>query len=110
MQNSKEEQILNVLRLKASLKQTVSSNTYATLNLLKKVLKDIENHYNTKLSDTFKKPIFEYKEISKFQIQLRVAGDVLMFYMHTNVFEFDREHQVWKVNYVKENDINAYSG
>ncbi len=110
MQKSKEEQILNVLRTKAKLKQTVFSNTYNTFLLLKEVLKDIENQYNKKLSSDFKNPILEYKEINKFQIQLRVAGDILLFYMHTNVFEFDRDHEVWKVNYVQENDINSYSG
>ncbi len=110
MSESKETQILQILRKKASLKQLVFSNTYQNFLLLKEVLKDIEKRYNEALSDIFSDPIFKYNELSDFQIQLKVAGDVLIFQMHTNVFEFDRDHDVWKVSYVKENPLSTYCG
>ena len=30
--------------------------------------------------------------------------------MHSNIFEFDREHGVWKSSYVKDNILNSYAG
>lgn len=110
MQNSKQEQILNTIRRKTGLKQKVFSNTYNSFLMLKEVLKTMEIEYNRKLSEDFSDKIIAFRERSKFQYELHVAGDVLVFYMHSNVFEFDREHQIWKVSYVKENKMSTYSG
>ena len=35
---------------------------------------------------------------------------MLVFKMHTNVFEFDRDHGVWKISSVKKHEMSTYSG
>jgi hypothetical protein len=30
--------------------------------------------------------------------------------MHSNIFQFDREHPAWKTAYIQKNKYNAYSG
>jgi hypothetical protein len=35
---------------------------------------------------------------------------VLDFQMHSNVFEFDRSHPMFKSSYVKKNEMNSYCG
>ena len=30
--------------------------------------------------------------------------------MHSNVFEFDKNHGIWKISYVENNDMNSYCG
>jgi hypothetical protein len=30
--------------------------------------------------------------------------------MHSNIFQFDREHPAWKTAYIQKNKFNAYSG
>jgi len=37
-----------------------------------------------------KRVVIECKDRGEFEVEFRVAGDVLIFHMHTNVFEFDK--------------------
>ena len=52
----------------------------------------------------------EYTDRSTFDAQLKVAADLLLFSMHSNIFQFDREHPAWKTAYIQKNKFNAYSG
>ena len=52
----------------------------------------------------------EYTERSYFDAQLKVAGDILFFSMHSNIFQYDREHPAWKTPYLQKNKLNSYSG
>jgi hypothetical protein len=52
----------------------------------------------------------EYTDRSTFDAQLKVAGDMLLFSMHSNIFQFDRDHAAWKTAYIQKNKFNAYSG
>ena len=52
----------------------------------------------------------EYTDRSNFDAQIKVAGDILLFSMHSNIFQFDREHPAWKTPYIQKNKYNAYSG
>lgn len=38
-------------------------------------------------------------------MQIKVAGDILDFEMHSNVFEFDKSHAMFKTSYIKNNPI-----
>lgn len=46
----------------------------------------------------------------KFEAQLQAADDILIFSMHSNVFEFNREHIIWQNSYVRDNKANSYCG
>ena len=52
----------------------------------------------------------EYRDRGKFEAQLQVASDILLFQMHTDVFEFDSNHIIWQNSYVQENRDNSYTG
>ena len=52
----------------------------------------------------------EYIDRGKFDAEMRMAGDVLFFSMHSNIFEFDRDHSVWKLSYVEEDKMRSYCG
>jgi hypothetical protein len=43
-------------------------------------------------------------------MQMKVAGDILDFQMHSNVFDFDRSHPMFKMAYVRDNEYNCYCG
>lgn len=110
MAAEKEKQILDIIKEKSILKQTVFTNTYKVFNDLKKVLSGMEVSYNKQLKGDVISAPFKYKNISDFQCELKVAGDILVFQMHSNIFEFDRDHGVWKISYVKNNAMATYSG
>jgi hypothetical protein len=109
-EKDKKEQILTALEMKSLIKQKVYDQTVESFNLLKEVLQEITEEYNKELNIKDPRVNFEYKERGEFEAQLKVAGDILIFTMHSNIFEFDRDHNVWKLNYIKDNAIYSFCG
>jgi hypothetical protein len=109
-EKSANETILQLLKEKASLKQDVFYKTIDVFRELKQVVKEVADELRPKATAIDKRILVEYKDKSEFEVELRVAGDVLIFHMHTNVFEFDTSHQMWKTSYVKENTGNSFCG
>lgn len=54
----------------------------------------------------------EYKFIDKGEMDFRLqfSHDVLVFSMHTNVFEFSRNHEVMKTQYIKQDSERSMCG
>jgi hypothetical protein len=42
--------------------------------------------------------------------ELKVAGDTIIFHMHTNVFKLDQSHSLWKTSYLGEDELRGYFG
>jgi hypothetical protein len=105
-----QQLIVNTLVEKSSMKQRVYDNTFETFNLIKDILHEMSNELNVTLKGADKRVKLEYRDRGKFEAEIRVAGDILIFSMHTNVFEFDRDHSIWKLSYVQENRLNSYCG
>lgn len=104
------ELILKTLKEKSSMKQDVYENTVRAFNMLKSTTKKIVTDLKKEIIVIDKRIIIEYKEKGEFEFELRVAGDLLIFAMHTNVFEFDRNHQIWRSSYVKEDYTRSFCG
>lgn len=107
---SKRDELVGTLNVKASLKQQVYDNTYNTFLKLKEILQEYAVEANELLEGQDKRIKLEYRDRGKFEAQLQIAGDILIFSMHTNVFHFERENIIWKNSYVSNNKQNAYCG
>ncbi len=107
---STQQKIQNLLSEKAVVKQKIYDNTLEVFGIIKEVLKEIEEDYNDKLKGYDKRVRLEYNDQGQYEAELKVAGDLLIFSMHTNVFEFDRDHSIWKLSYVSDNVLNSYCG
>ncbi|GAB4135623.1 MAG: hypothetical protein Fur0041_09800 [Bacteroidia bacterium] len=105
-----KEIILQLLKDKSSLKQDVFYKTIDTFKILREVVRDVAHEYKPLASSIDKRLIVEYKEKSEYEIELRVAGDVLIFHMHTNVFEFETSHPMWRTSYIKDDPKRSYCG
>lgn len=77
---------------------------------LKRVVKEVVEEIRPLAYAIDKRLVVELRDKSEFEIELRVAGDVLLFHMHTNVFEFDATHQMWRTSYVKQEPSNSFCG
>lgn len=109
-QNEKKQAIIGTLKEKSILKQKVYDNTLESFSVLKDVLKSMAKDVNTSLTGTDARIRMEYTDRSNFDAQIKVAGDILLFSMHSNIFQFDRDHPAWKTSYIQKNKFNAYSG
>jgi len=108
--NDKKQEIIGTLREKSILKQKVYDNTFESFCTVKDVLKSLSKEINISLSGADSRIRMEYTDRSNFDAQIKIAGDILLFSMHSNIFQFDREHPAWKTAYIQKNKYNAYSG
>lgn len=108
--NAKKQQIIGILKEKSVLKQRVFDNTFASFCNVKDILKILSKDVNGNLGNIDSRIKLEYTDRSSFDAQMKVAGDILLFSMHSNIFQFDREHPAWKTSYIQKNKYNAYSG
>ncbi len=106
----KKSVIIGTLREKSLLKQKVYDNTLEWFGVVKDILKNMARDVNSNLGNLDSRIKMEYTDRSNFDAQLKVAGDILLFSMHSNIFQFDREHPAWKTPYIQKNKFNAYSG
>ncbi len=102
---------LDGLVIKTNLKQEVYKNSIRMFALLKDVLRELEAEYRAVLADKVADSILpQFQEKGPFEAEFRIGGDLLIFSMHTNVFVFNREHPIWKLDYIKANPLNSYCG
>ena len=89
--------ILETIVRKSSLKQQVFDNTFATFNELKDILFEMSSEWDDELDGRIDRRVrIEYRDRGKFETQFQVASDLLIFRMHTDVFEFDANHLIWQ--------------
>ena len=105
------ERILATIINKSTLKQHIFDNAFATFNELKDVLFEIASALDDDLDGKLDKRVrIEYRDRGKFEAQLQVASDLLIFRMHTDIFEFDSNHIIWQNGYVQQERDNSYCG
>ncbi len=107
-----QQQIINQLKEKAYIKTKIFDQALDTFNQLKEVLSEMSNDFNEMLEDVpnSKRIRLEYRDRGKFEAELKFADDVLIFSMHTDIFQFDRDHSIWKTPYAKQDKFNTYCG
>ncbi len=105
-----KEQILNLLKVKSVMKQDVFKNTIAGFDLLKQAITQIALDLKQDTEAIDKRVGVSSQVINNYVAQLKVAGDVLEFFMHTNVFEFEKSHAMYRTGYIKQNELNSYCG
>ncbi len=106
----KKLMIVDTLKSKSVLKEKVYDNTSVAFMIIKDILKNLTKEVNTSLLGIDPRIRMEYTDRSNYDAQLRVAADMLLFSMHSNIFQFDRDHPAWKTAYIQKNKFNAYSG
>ena len=99
--------ILETIVRKSTLKQKVFDSTFWAFNQLKETLLEMASEMDDELDGKLDRRVrLEYRDRGKLQI----ANDLLIFQMHTDVFEFDDAHPIWKTPYVQADRENSYCG
>ena len=107
---TKRADILEILKEKAVVKKDVFEKTKDVFADLKQVIQKFSETLaeDVKVLDT---PLTVTSlEKGKYEIRLTIAGDVLVFMMHSNVFDFEKTHKVHRTSYVKDNNGKSYCG
>ncbi|MFK8038165.1 MAG: hypothetical protein AB8B74_07745 [Crocinitomicaceae bacterium] len=101
--------IVNLLKSKSVMKQNVFSNTKEWFRILKQELSECISLIQEELKDTPKIRL-KYVDAGPYEAQLFIGSDVLIFYMHTNVFRFSKSNFVHQSSYLKKDPTAAYCG
>ena len=106
-----KELIVNLLKEKSDLKQRVFDITLEVFNDIKVVLKELVNEINGEINGKVDdRVLLEYYDKGTFEVEMKIAGDILVFNMHTNVFDFPPEHSVKQISYFEEDPYRSFSG
>jgi len=105
-----QDLMFGMVRDKSILKQDIFNNITLNFKVLKQVLKEVGDDLKEQISEVDDRVIVEYKETGEFEAQIRIAGDLLIFQMHSNVFRFDRNNTLWNTSYLDENENRGYCG
>jgi hypothetical protein len=111
MKKTPEDKKFETLIAKSTIKQLAYKNVFDAFGLIKTVLKELVEEYHDALKgkvDDEVLPVFLEKGV--FEAEFKIGGDLLIFSMHSNIFVFDRDHPIWKTEYVKTNGANSYCG
>lgn len=102
--------ICDLLIKKGELKQQIYTSTLESMELFKACAKEFEDYYEENCSEQHPRVTVDYNGKNLHEFKLKFAGDVLIFLMHTNIFEFPRDHEVMKTPYIKEDKTRSYCG
>ncbi|MFP4448319.1 MAG: hypothetical protein ACOCZ4_00995 [Bacteroidota bacterium] len=105
-----DKNLIEIIKVKSLLKQKVFDNTLNAYKDLKCVQERLAKNYNEALGPVDARVKLQFSPRGEFENELKVAGDLLIFSMHSNIFEFNREHHIWNLPYVKNNVLNSYCG
>jgi hypothetical protein len=86
----KKSMIVDTLKSKSVLKEKVYDNTSVAFMIIKDILKNLTKEVNTSLLGIDPRIRMEYTDRSNYDAQLRVAADMLLFSMHSNIFKITR--------------------
>lgn len=97
---------------KSSLKLDIFENTMQALRLFKQQIENLNQEYlqQGQAPTSGRSIAFSNKYRSDYEIELQFGGDILLFLMHTNIFEFSRDHDVRRTSYIRNDPNRSYSG
>ncbi len=107
---SNSRKVLDALITKTSLKQQVYGNTYSVFQDFKQLVKEFVEENKEEVVKLNPNIALDYTDKGDFEIELKFGGDVLFFLMHTNIFEFSRDHEIMKTSYIKDDPKRSYCG
>jgi len=91
-----------------SLENEVHVKTKESFELLHKAVKDFETNFNQYHPEG--KINVSINSHGSHEFELTIGSDIIVFILHTNVFEFPRNHEVMKTPYMRENIARSQCG
>jgi hypothetical protein len=108
--DSTRDQILNSLKGKSVLKQNIYEDISKIFLDFKEVIKDIANDLKKEVAKVDKRIVVDSRDKGDVEIELKVAEDTIIFLMHSDIFAFEKNHEIMKSSYIQEDKDRSYCG
>lgn len=104
------DHIQQLLESKSAAKQVTYKNLLSSFDLLAKESKRIITALKKRVKSGDEDVTVDFKLINEHEFHVKLAGDLLVFVLHTNVVTFAEDHPLMRSDYIKEKEINRYFG
>ena len=102
--------IKNLLESKSTAKQATYRHIVEAFAVFSNEAKRVVDELILRVHSGDKDVTVEFNIVNEHEFDVKLAGDMLIFVMHTNVVTFDDTHPIMKEDYIKENEVNRYFG
>jgi len=102
--------IIQLLETKSAAKQTTYKHLLVAFSLLSKESKRIIAELKKKANPNDKDITIEFTELNEHEFHVKLAGDLLIFVLHTNIVTFADDHFIMQDPYMKQGEVNRYFG
>jgi hypothetical protein len=104
------DQIKSLLESKSTAKQVTYKNLLRAFEVLSAEAQRIVKELKAKVHAGDDDVTVEYSKINSHEFHVKLAGDLLIFVLHTNVVAMDGSHPVMQDPYMREKEVNRYFG
>ncbi|HEX9650133.1 MAG TPA: hypothetical protein VGA21_06210 [Cyclobacteriaceae bacterium] len=108
--NNAIDQLHNLLKIKAGVKQLSYRNVKQSFEMLRTEAISIVQELSESIRPDDTSIHVEYKDQGEFEFHVKFSGDLLIFMMHTNIITFDGEYHLLKSDYISEKENRKYFG
>lgn len=102
--------IAEQIESKSNIKQQTYRQLCLTFKRMKKEAHEVVDQINARLSNKDEDITIEVISVSDQEFHIKIAGDLLIFLLHTNIVTLAPEHSFNKSDYVAENTARKYLG
>lgn len=105
---------VNTIRLLLETKSTAKQITYKNLlqsfHTLQEDARQVINEIKNRARPGDQDVTTEFMAVNDHEFQVKLAGDLLVFVLHTNIVTFQDEHPILQTGYMRQQQVNRYFG
>jgi hypothetical protein len=102
--------IKNLLESKSTAKQATYRHIQEAFSVLSDEAKTVVDELIKRAHPEDKDVTVEFNVVTEHEFDVKLAADMLIFVMHTNVVTFEDTHPIMKEDYIRQNEVNRYFG
>lgn len=102
--------IKHLLESKSTAKQTAYKHICKAFSVLQTEARGVVEELQRRAQPTDKDVTVEFNVISDHEFDVKLAGDMLIFVMNTNVVTLEESHPIMNEEYIRDNEVNRYFG
>lgn len=102
--------IQHLLESKSNAKQTAYKHIRTVFSMLSEESRSIVEELKRRAKPTDRDVTVEFHQLSPQEFHVKLAGDMLIFVMNTNIVTVEESHPILNEDYIRENEVNRYFG
>lgn len=99
-----------LLESKSTAKQTAYKHICRAFDVLEAESRSVVEELKRRANPADKDVTVEFNNINPQEFDVKLAGDMLIFVLGTNIVTLEESHAIMKEDYIRENEVNRYFG